>query len=133
MGRQAVGVRGIDLAKGDELVSLEVLRVGASLLTVTANGYGKRTVIDEYRVQGRGGSGIITIKTTDRNGSVVGALQVTDEEDLMLISNRGKIIRLKVKEISVIGRNTQGVRLIHLEDGEKVVSVARMAEKDETD
>ena len=110
---------------------MEVLREKATVLSVTENGFGKRTEIDEYRLQSRGGSGIITIKTTDRNGSVVGVKQVTDEDDVMLISDKGKIIRLKVKGISVMGRNTQGVRLIHLEPGEKVGAFAKLAEKEE--
>jgi len=112
-------------------VSMEVLREKATVLTVTENGYGKRTEIEEYRIQSRGGSGIITVKTTDRNGSVVGVKQVTDDDDVMLITNQGKVIRMKVKEISVMGRNTQGVRLIHLEEGEKVVAFAKLAEKEE--
>ncbi len=135
MGRTATGVIGIRLEdqKGnkDQLVSMEVLREKATVLTVTENGYGKRTEIEEYRIQSRGGSGIITVKTTDRNGSVVGVKQVTDDDDVMLITNQGKVIRMKVKEISVMGRNTQGVRLIHLEEGEKVVAFAKLAEKEE--
>jgi DNA gyrase subunit A len=131
MGRTAVGVIGVRLEKKDQVVSMEVLREKATVLTVTENGYGKRTDSDEYRVQGRGGSGIITIKTTDRNGPVVGVRQVTDDDDVMLITNRGKIIRMKVKGISVMGRNTQGVRLIQLDSGEKVVAFAKLAEKEE--
>ncbi len=131
MGRGAVGVIGIRFDKKDQLVSMEVLHPNATVLTVTENGYGKRTDVNEYRVQGRGGSGIITIKTNDRNGSVVGVRQVTDDDDVMLITNRGKIIRMKVKGISTMGRNTQGVRLIHLESGEKVVAFAKLAEKEE--
>src|SRR4029077_20026535 len=103
----------------------------ASLLTVCENGYGKRTPTDEYRVQSRGGKGIITIKTTERNGRVVDVKLVTDHDDLMLITNGGKIVRTPVRDISEIGRNTQGVRLVTLDAGEKVTSVARLAEKDE--
>ncbi len=131
MGRQATGVIGVRLEEGDALVSMEVLKEKFTVLTVTENGYGKRTDIDEYRLQSRGGSGIITVKTNDRNGSVVGVKQVTDDDDVMLITNQGKIIRMKVKEISTMGRNTQGVRLIHLEDKEKVVAFAKLAEKEE--
>ncbi len=131
MGRAAVGVIGIRQGKTDQVVSMEVLHEKATILSVTENGYGKRTEIDEYRTQSRGGGGIITIKTTDRNGPVVGVKQVTDDDHVMLITNQGKIIRLKVKEISVMGRNTQGVRLIHLDDGEKVVAFAKLAETDE--
>jgi len=131
MGRMAQGVKGIRLSPADWVVGVEVLSQEGTILTVTENGFGKRTRTEEYREQGRAGKGIITIKTTDRNGPVVGVLQVTDEDDLMIITDRGKIIRLRVKDISVIGRNTQGVRLINLEDQEKVVSVARSAAREE--
>ena len=129
-GRASQGVRGIRLADGDYLVGMEVLTNGKTLMTVTENGYGKRTSIDEYPVQKRGGKGVITIKTTERNGLVVAILAVTDEDDLMLLTDRGKIIRMPVKDISVIGRNTQGVRLIAMEPGERVVGAARLAEED---
>ncbi|MBI2082748.1 MAG: DNA gyrase subunit A [Deltaproteobacteria bacterium] len=131
MGRVTVGVIGIRLDKKDEVVSLEVLQEGQTALSVTENGYGKRTALEEYRIQGRGGSGIITIKTTDRNGPVVGVIQVTNDENIMLITNLGKIIRIRVDQISVIGRNTQGFRLIHLEKDEKVVAFAKLAEKED--
>ncbi|HSA59718.1 MAG TPA: DNA gyrase subunit A [bacterium] len=131
MGRGATGVIGIRLGEKDQVVSMEVLREKATVLTVTENGYGKRTDVEEYRIQSRGGSGIITVKTTDKNGAVVGVKQVTDDDDVMLITNQGKVIRMRVKEISVMGRNTQGVRLIHLEEGEKVVAFAKLAEKEE--
>ncbi len=135
MGRTARGVKGITLEEGDEVVSAEVLRTvreGESpptILTVTANGYGKRTELSEYRVQSRGGKGIITIKTTERNGPVITAVRVSDAEEVMLITNRGMLIRMPAKGISVIGRNTQGVRLITVESKEEqVVAVARVAE-----
>jgi len=131
MGRSARGVRGITLRKGDELVGMEVLSTDASILTVTERGYGKRSPCDEYRIQSRGGSGIITIKVTDRNGPVVGVMQVTDADDVMIVTDGGKVIRSCAKEISTIGRNTQGVRLISLDSGEKVVTVARLAENEE--
>ncbi len=131
MGRQAQGVKGIRLSPSDWVVGAEVLSQEGTILTVTENGFGKRTRTDDYREQGRAGKGIITIKTTNRNGPVVGVLQVADEDDLMIITDGGKIIRLRVKDLSVIGRNTQGVRLINLEDQEKVVSVARSATKEE--
>lgn len=131
MGRVTRGVTGIRLSKGDEVVGMEVLDPGATLLTVTENGYGKRTRTEEYRVQARGGQGIITIKTDARNGQVVGMKQITDKDELMLISNSGKIIRMRAAGIPVIGRNTKGVRLIVLEEGEKVVSVAKLAEDEE--
>ena len=131
MGRMAQGVKGIRLSPADWVVGVGVLSREGTIMTVTENGFGKRTRTEEYREQGRAGKGIITIKTTDRNGPVVGVLQVTDEDDFMIITDRGKIIRLRVKDISVIGRNTQGVRLINLEDQEKVVSVARSAAREE--
>src|SRR6185295_11609286 len=109
MGRTAYGVKGITLDEGDEVVSAEVVEKGTTLLTVTENGYGKRTEETEYRVQGRGGKGIIDIKTTERNGKVVGLVQVKDGDEVMLVTNGGMLIRMKAKEISVIGRNTQGV------------------------
>ena len=129
MGRAAYGVKGITLDDGDEVVSTEVVEKGMTLLTVTENGFGKRTTEEEYRIQGRGGKGIIDIKTTDRNGRVVGAVQVGDDDEVMLVTNGGVLIRMRVKEISVIGRNTQGVRLITLDDeAEKVVGVSRLPE-----
>ena len=134
MGRTAYGVKGITLDEGDAVVSAETLpaddsAAGVTILTVTANGYGKRTELGEYRVQSRGGKGIITIKTTERNGSVVAAAAVSDAEEVMLITNRGMLIRMPSKGISVIGRNTQGVRLIALESkDEQVVGGARVAE-----
>jgi DNA gyrase subunit A len=128
MGRVAAGNIGIRMEPGDEVVGMEVLDEGATILTVTEKGFGKRTRTEEYRVQGRGGKGILTIKTTERNGFVVYACQVTDPDELMIITEQGKIIRLKVADISVIGRNTQGVKLIDLVEGEKVVAVAKVIE-----
>ncbi|MGV1100576.1 DNA gyrase subunit A [Thiovibrio sp. JS02] len=128
MGRTATGVRGINLAEGDEVVSVDVVHEGSSILVVTENGYGKRTEVDEYRLIKRGGKGVIAIKASERNGLVVGAMQVTDEDELMMITNAGKIIRMPMRDLRVIGRNTQGVRLFKLEEGEKVVAVDRMAE-----
>jgi DNA gyrase subunit A len=119
MGRVAAGNIGIRMEPGDEVVGMEVLDEGATILTVTENGYGKRTRTGEYRIQGRGGKGILTIKTSERNGPVVYAYQVTDQDQLMIITEQGKIIRLRAGEISVIGRNTQGVKLIDLGEGEK--------------
>jgi len=130
VGRASQGVRGMRLADGDHIVGMEVLTDGKTLMTITENGYGKRTSIDEYPVRNRGGKGVITIKTTDRNGVVVASLLVTDEDDVMLVTSRGKIIRIPVGDVSVIGRNTQGVRLIAMQPGERVASAARLAEKD---
>jgi DNA gyrase subunit A len=130
MGRTAYGVKGIELEEGDQVVSLEVATEG-TILTVTENGYGKRTPIDEYRVQSRGGKGLINIKTAGRNGRVVGVKFLRGDEGVMLITEKGMIIRLNTADISTIGRNTQGVRLINLEDGDHLVSVARLAEREE--
>lgn len=131
MGRASRGVKGMNLAKGDELVGMEIISEGTTILTVSEMGYGKRSPLEDYPRQKRGGKGVITLKTTQRNGRVKGVFQVADEDELMLITNTGKIIRLKVNSIRVIGRNTQGVKLIGLEAGEKVTGVARLAEKDE--
>ena len=131
MGRTAHGVRGISLRNGDEVVAMAVVEPGGTLLTVTENGYGKRTELDEYRVQSRGGMGIINIQTTERNGRVVGIAHVRDEHQLMLITQQGKILRMVTGDIRSIGRATQGVRLIEIEEGDRVVSVARLAEREE--
>ncbi len=130
MGRVAAGNIGIRMEPGDEVVAMEILKEGATILTVTENGYGKRTRAEEYRTQSRGGKGIFTIKTTERNGPVVHSYQVTGQDELMIITGHGKIIRMRVVDISVIGRNTQGVRLINLGEGEKVVGVARLMEEE---
>jgi DNA gyrase subunit A len=132
MGRSAYGVKGIELEAGDEVVALEVVSAG-TVLTVTEHGYGKRTSLEEYRVQSRGGKGLINIKTTGRNGRVVGVKFLRGDEGVMLITEKGMIIRLDTADISTIGRNTQGVRLIQLEEGDHVVSVARLAERAEGD
>src|SRR5512134_960961 len=131
MGRAAVGVRGIDLAEGDAVVGMEILRPLGTLLTATENGFGKRTDVEEYRVQSRGGKGVITLKVTEKTGAIVGVAQVSDGDDVMLVTDSGKIIRMAVDEIRVIGRNTQGVRLIGLQENEHVASLARLAEKEE--
>jgi len=131
MGRNAYGVRGISLREGDEVVAMEVVREGGTVLTVAQNGYGKRTGLEEYRLQSRGGVGIINIQTSDRNGKVVGIAYVHDDDELMLISQQGMILRMKAGDIRTIGRATQGVRLIEMEEGDAVVSVAKLAEKEE--
>ncbi|HYR18138.1 MAG TPA: DNA gyrase subunit A [Myxococcales bacterium] len=134
MGRTAYGVKGITLEDGDHVVGAELVHSGSTLLTVTENGYGKRTTVDEYRRTHRGGKGIIDIKTTERNGKVVAMLQVTDADEVMIITNKGMIIRTRVAEVSLIGRNTQGVRLIDLrQEGEKVVAATRAPEEREAD
>ena len=131
VGRTAVGVRGIALEEGDEVVGMEILRPQGSMLTVTENGFGKRSAEEEYRVQSRGGKGVITLKVTEKTGSVLGVAQVSEEDDVMLVTDGGKIIRMPVAEIRVSGRNTQGVRLIGMEEDEHVASLARLAEKEE--
>ena len=133
MGRTAAGVKGIDVGGDDQVVSMEAVAGSPTLLSVVENGYGKRTQLSEYPLHNRGGKGVITMKTTERNGLVVGALVVDDADELMLISNLGKIIRTKVSGISVLGRNTQGVKLIDVAMSESLVAVARMAEPDEDD
>ncbi|MFP4088068.1 MAG: DNA gyrase subunit A [Desulfobacteraceae bacterium] len=127
-GRVSSGIIGIRMQAGNEVVGMEIIGEGDTILTVTENGYGKRTRTEEYPTQGRGGQGVLTIKTTERNGPVVYSYQVTDQDQLMIITEHGKIIRLRVVDISVIGRNTQGVRLINLGEGEKVVGVAKFME-----
>jgi DNA gyrase subunit A len=131
MGRSAYGVKGIDLGKGDAVVSLAVVRGGGTVLSVTANGFGKRTALDEYRLQARGGKGLINIKASRRNGPVVGVKVLRGEEQVMLITEKGMIIRLNTADISIIGRITQGVRLIQVEEGDHLVSVARLAERED--
>jgi DNA gyrase subunit A len=130
MGRTAYGVRGISLREGDEVVAMDVVREGGTMLTVTQNGYGKRTELEEYRVQSRGGVGIINIQTSERNGKVVGIAYVHDDDELMLISQQGKILRMVANDVRAIGRATQGVRLLGVEEGDQVVSVARLAERE---
>jgi DNA gyrase subunit A len=128
MGRTAAGVRGIRLSGDDEVVSVDVVHADQALLVVTENGYGKRTSVEEYRMIKRGGKGVIAIKASARNGKVIGAMQVVDEDELMMITTGGKIIRMGMKDLRVIGRNTQGVRLFNLDKNEKVVAVDRLAE-----
>jgi DNA gyrase subunit A len=131
MGRTAYGVRGISLRDDDEVVAMEVVAAGGTMLTVAQNGYGKRTGLDEYRLQSRGGVGIINIQTSDRNGKVAGIAYVNDDDEVMLISQQGMILRMKAGGIRTIGRATQGVRLIEMEDGDAVVSVAKMPERED--
>jgi DNA gyrase subunit A len=125
MGRGAAGVRGIKMGAGHELIALTIVREGL-ILTATANGYGKRTEIDDFPVQGRGGQGVIAIQTSERNGRTVGAAQVGADDEIMLISSNGTLIRTAVSDISVQGRNTQGVRLIRVESSQRLVGVARI-------
>jgi len=130
MGRGAYGVWGISLREGDAVVAMQVLRPEGSMMTVTEHGYGKRTTLDEYRVQSRGGLGIINIQTSERNGRVVAVSCVTDADQLMLVTEQGKILRMGVGDLRLIGRNAQGVRLMEMDEGDRVVSVARLTEKE---
>jgi DNA gyrase subunit A len=132
-GRTARGVRGIRLAAEDQVMSLIITHTGGTVLTSTVNGFGKRTPVDDYPTKGRGGKGVIAIKTSERNGEVVGALQVEDNDDIMLISNRGTLVRTKVEGISVVSRNTQGVNLITLNEQEKLVGLCKILELDTGD
>ena len=130
-GRPSVGVRGIRLDDGDQVVGMTVLDAGAAILTVTENGFGKRTRTEEYRIQQRGGRGIILIKTGDRNGDVVGVRQVVDEDHIMLITDGGTMIRMHCSDIPVLGRNTLGVRLVRVGDDERVQALTNLAEDDD--
>jgi DNA gyrase subunit A len=131
MGRSAYGVRGVSLREGDAVVAMQVLGPDGTILSVTEQGYGKRTELAEYRVQSRGGLGIINIQTSERNGHVIGVTQVTEQDELMLITQQGKILRMASRGIRVIGRATQGVRLIDIEGDDRAVSIARLAEREE--
>ncbi len=130
MGRTASGVRGINLEEGNIVVGVVVIASDSSILTVTENGYGKRSSADEYPARHRGSKGVFAIKTSERNGLVVGAMQVSDSDEIMMITNGGKIIRITMEQMRVIGRNTQGVRMINLAPGEKVVAMDLVAESD---
>jgi DNA gyrase subunit A len=126
MGRATRGVRGIRLAKGDAVVGLVVDRRDASVLTVTRLGMGKRTSVDEYRTQRRGGKGLINLRLTPKTGEVIAVKEVTDDDELMLVTRAGVINRQSASQIRVIGRNTQGVRLVSLDEGDEVMDVARI-------
>jgi DNA gyrase subunit A len=130
MGRTAKGVKGIRLSKGDEVVSAEMAEEKTAILTVTERGQGKRSAIEDYPVQGRGGKGVISIKTTEKGGKAVGLMQVRDEDELVMITSSGKLIRTVSKDISLHGRNTQGVRLMDVEGDDKIVSIAKVVERD---
>ncbi len=132
MGRGAAGVRGIRLSPGHDVIALCVVGDGL-LLSATTNGYGKRTAVDEFPIQGRGGQGVIAIQTSARNGRTVGALQVMEDDEIMLISSSGTLVRTLVSEISIIGRNTQGVRLIRVQSGQRLVGLARIESIEDED
>jgi DNA gyrase subunit A len=131
MGRTAYGVRGITLRDADIVVGMEVVKPGGTVLTVTERGFGKRTEIEEYRVQTRGGVGVINITTSERNGLVVGVSYVQTGDELLVITQQGMILRMLTDDVRAIGRATQGVTIIDLEEGDKVVSIARLVEKED--
>jgi DNA gyrase subunit A len=126
MGRTAAGVRGIRLPEGEEVISLIIVNEAGLILTASENGYGKLTPLDDYPVHGRGGQGVIALQTTERNGRLVGAMQIKQDDEVMLISSSGTLVRTPVSEISVQGRNTQGVRLIRLDEGDRLVGLERI-------
>lgn len=130
MGRAAYGVRGVALQKGDEVIGMVVAKREATLLSVTENGYGKRSSISDYRVTNRGGKGVINIRATERNGTVIAIKEVLDPDELMLITQKGIIVRISIKSITTIGRATQGVKLINLDKGDKLVDVARVVSEE---
>jgi DNA gyrase subunit A len=131
MGRSAKGVKGISLAKKDYVVGMELARADETLLTVTELGFGKRTVLKDYRVQSRAGKGIINIKVTKKNGEAIGLNSVRDDDEIMLVTSEGMLVRCPVKDIRKAGRSTQGVRIIRLKAKDKVTSVAKVAAKEE--
>ena len=133
MGRAAYGVRGINLRGDDKVVAMEIVESGGTILTVTEHGYGKRTELEEYRVQSRGGVGIIDIRTSSRNGNVVGTACVQTEDEVMVITQRGKVLRMVVGDVRPIGRATQGVCFIEMEDGDRVVSMARLRREEDVE
>jgi DNA gyrase subunit A len=128
MGRDTTGVKGIDLEPEDAVESMDLVVEGSTYLTATRNGFGKRTEFSEFRLQHRGGKGIIGIQTTDRNGAVVASLTVREEDSIMMVTANGMLIRSPVKDVRIIGRNTQGVRLINLDEGDSLVSVTTVEE-----
>jgi len=132
MGRVATGVKGIELGKDDAVIGMVVIRRDATLLVVSGKGFGKRSELTEYRVQKRGGKGIITFKVTDKTGPCVALKEVQPDDELMMITRHGIIIRVPVDGIRVIGRNTQGVRVMNLDAGDTVVDVSRVAKEDES-
>jgi DNA gyrase subunit A len=128
MGRTARGVRGIRLGAGHSMISLIIPQPDGKVLTVSENGYGKRTLVEDFPTKGRGNKGVIAMSTSDRNGNLVGAVQVFDGDELMLISNQGTLVRTRADEVSILGRNTQGVRVIRTKEGETLVGVERIDE-----
>jgi DNA gyrase subunit A len=133
MGRVATGVRGIKLAKGDKVVGLLVIKRNDTILVVTEKGFGKRSDINDYRITHRGGKGVITVKTSDKVGKMIAMMEVVDGDELVIISSHGMVIRQSVVDIRVMGRNTQGVRVIRLKDGDSIADIAKVIPEDEED
>jgi DNA gyrase subunit A len=131
MGRSAYGVRGMQLREGDEVVAMQVVTQDGTLLTVCERGFGKRTEVSEYRPQSRGGIGLKNVQTSDRNGLVVGIAHVTDRDELLMVTEQGQIIRMKAADLRPIGRDTQGVKLMDLADGDRLVSIATLTEPED--
>jgi DNA gyrase subunit A len=131
MGRSAKGVRGIKLGKKDKAIAMVLATKDSTVLTVTSEGFAKRTPIDQYRKQSRGGKGIKNVNVTKKNGEAVGAKTVTDKDEIMVITEKGMIVRCAVKDIRATGRSTQGVRIIKLDSGDKVSSIARVVPEEE--
>ena len=130
MGRTAMGVRGIKISKDQRVTDLVIVKKNGSILTTTVNGFGKRTSIDEFRTTGRGGQGVISIQVNSRNGKAISSSQVYPNDEAILISSQGTMVRIRVDEVSMIGRNTQGVKLINLSEGEQLVALQRVDEMD---
>ena len=133
MGRSTRGVTGMRMPGGCKVISMTLVSDRASLLAVSENGFGKRTSVSEYHVQKRGGQGVFTLKTGGRNGAMIGALLVLDEDQVMMMTDTGRLVRIKMNGVSVIGRNTQGVTLFSVNDNERVIGAVRVAEKQEDD
>jgi DNA gyrase subunit A len=131
IGRVSQGVKGMNLEDDERVIGMELIQTGVEILTITERGYGKRSEAEEYRVQSRGGKGILAMKLTEKTGNIVQIKQVNDKEDLVIITDKGQVIRTKIAGISLLGRNTQGVRLINVKPDEKVVAVEKMAESEE--
>jgi DNA gyrase subunit A len=131
MGRNSQGVRGVSLQDDDVVVGMVVVKDEDVLLTICENGYGKRTPVSDYRLTNRGGKGVINIKTTERNGPVVSLMRVTEDNDVVIITQKGILIRQPIVDVSIIGRNTQGVRLINLDEDDRVIDVARVEKEDD--
>jgi DNA gyrase subunit A len=132
-GRFTTGVRGVNLSEGDYVVGMDALRPGSTILTVSEKGQGKRSAVDDYRRTARGAKGVIDMKITEKTGEIVAAIEVSETDEMMLMTASGQTIRFKVNGVRVIGRNTQGVRLLDLAENDKIVAVSRMGESDEDD